>query len=51
MNAPTTNPTKAKSAAPDQESALFTTDSVKHTADHDENKLFAAFLAMIGGAR
>jgi hypothetical protein len=44
MNAPH-EPTKTKSAAPDQESAPFATNSSKHTADHDENKLYSTLQA------
>ena len=40
----TTNPNKAKSA-PQPRDALFTTDGTKHTADHDENKLFSTLQA------
>ena len=40
-----TDPTKAKSAAPDQENALFTTGGTKHTADHDESKLYSTLQA------
>lgn len=43
--------TKAKSAAPDQENALFTTNTVKHSAELNERKAFEtlhAKFAMVG---
>ena len=36
---------KAKSAAPDQENALFTTNPRKHTPDQPENKAFTTLQA------